>query len=516
MAQFYTLEEAARVLGMSPDELKGKAQHREIRAFQDSGSWQFRVADVDELARRRGLGSDPDFSLSDPELSLSDLDLGASDPISGSGEVDLSEFQLGTARPNLGQPSMEIPASRDEDDVLLDDLSVPHGPGAVANSSSTILGMHPKGKLPSDSDVRLVPGPDARQGHGASDSDVRLSPQPPARRPGDSDVTLVNDDLSSMDFPAASAARPKLHSGSSADHPAQDDISGSDFEVDPSRMVDALQPESGSDFELSAVDGSDEFESTPLAHSSSDSDVTAAAPADSGINLGRPSDSGINLGAIEGVGLDSADSIELSPLDDDGPQAPPSKPKSRAPEPSKPKSSLSATPPPATRKGEKDIFEDTDFEVDALGSGEGDDRTMQLEAASDFDLDEADSASEVFAIDEDDVDENASTAMAPALLDDESGEFDSTESSGGGLASSGWDVDSEPVASSAGSQGTVIPSSRNDNAEWGGLWVGFLGVGTVLTLLAGFISIDLIRNLYDFRSEGPASGIIKSIAGLFG
>ena len=33
MAQFYTLEEAARVLGMSPEELKSKAQHREIRAF---------------------------------------------------------------------------------------------------------------------------------------------------------------------------------------------------------------------------------------------------------------------------------------------------------------------------------------------------------------------------------------------------------------------------------------------------------------------------------------------------
>lgn len=31
MAQFYSLEEAARVLGMSPEELKAKAQHREVR-----------------------------------------------------------------------------------------------------------------------------------------------------------------------------------------------------------------------------------------------------------------------------------------------------------------------------------------------------------------------------------------------------------------------------------------------------------------------------------------------------
>ena len=67
MAQFYTLEEAARVLGMSAEELKAKAQSREVRAFLDGGSWRFRVVDVDELARRRGLGTDA-------ELRLSDLD----------------------------------------------------------------------------------------------------------------------------------------------------------------------------------------------------------------------------------------------------------------------------------------------------------------------------------------------------------------------------------------------------------------------------------------------------------
>src|SRR3954452_16946374 len=94
MASFYTLEEAARVLGMSPDELKLKAQQREVRAFLDGGSWRFRVVDVDELARRRGLGSDA-------ELRLSDLDL----PVSQSGsvdDVDLSEYHMGVAKADLG------------------------------------------------------------------------------------------------------------------------------------------------------------------------------------------------------------------------------------------------------------------------------------------------------------------------------------------------------------------------------------------------------------------------------
>ena len=93
-ATFYTLEEAARVLGMGPEDLKLKAQHREVRAFMDGGTWQFRVADVDELARRRGLGSDPELSLSSSELDVPDA--------SGSGEIDLSEFQMGTAKADLG------------------------------------------------------------------------------------------------------------------------------------------------------------------------------------------------------------------------------------------------------------------------------------------------------------------------------------------------------------------------------------------------------------------------------
>ena len=92
MAQFYTLEEAARVLGMSPDELKTKAQSREVRAFLDGGSWRFRVADVDELARRRGLGSDA-------ELRLSDLEM----PVHAEGEgkdENLSEYQMGATMPD--------------------------------------------------------------------------------------------------------------------------------------------------------------------------------------------------------------------------------------------------------------------------------------------------------------------------------------------------------------------------------------------------------------------------------
>src|SRR5262245_37503123 len=67
MAQgYYSLQEAAQFLGMPADELKQMAQKSQIRSFQDRGTLRFRVPDIQELARRRGLTSDPELRLSEP------------------------------------------------------------------------------------------------------------------------------------------------------------------------------------------------------------------------------------------------------------------------------------------------------------------------------------------------------------------------------------------------------------------------------------------------------------------
>jgi hypothetical protein len=508
MAQFYTLEEAARVLGMSAEELKSKAQTREVRAFLDGGSWRFRVVDVDELARRRGLGSDA-------ELRLSDLEVPAASGLDEGEDLDLSEFQLGVAKPDLGAETMHFGKAggsasegSSEHDILLDDLSLP--PNPVTGSSSVIIGVSSSGKHPSDSDVRLVPD----NVKGASDSDVRLAtPDSGLRRPSDSDVTLVKDDtadhgLMTPSSGSDSGLRSTPHLGSSAEVPTSQ--SESDFDLNPSsELIEALQPESGSDFELTALDASDEFEATPL-HRLSDSDVTAADPNASGINLSRPSDSGINLQGAAGLGLGQADSIELAPLSDD--ELPSTKAR-----PVSPKKSLSATPPPAVKKGEKDIFDDTDFEVDVpLSDDDSDDKTVQLEAASDFELEESDSASEVFAIDEEAVDQNAATAMAPAAFaEDDDEEDDGFESAVSSEMATAWSS-SDQAGAAAERSGPAVVLSRDAEAEWGGLWVGLLGVASLLMLLVSFISVDMVRNLYEFRDNGPASGLVRAIAGLFG
>ncbi len=507
MAQFYELEEAARVLGMDPEDLKAKANDREIRSLRDGDTLRFRVADIDEEARRRKLGSDPELSLSDLDLSLPPAIGG----VTGSGEFDLSEFALGVAPPNLGGHSLEMPRHTgggpgSDAEILLDDLSLP--PGPMSGSSSTILGMAASGKLPSDSDVRLMP--DNAGFKGASDSDVRLAPVPSRKGPSDSDVTLVNDDPSDAgldDYPSSPGDTAVRHSpllGSSAEVPVGD----SDFELTPSSVIDALQPESGSDFELTALDHSNEFEATPLKAGPGDSDVTAGDPALSGINLGRPSDSGINLQNVGGLNLGQADSIELAPLSGDDVPVAPKKPTPPAAKPAPARPAVAA-------KVEKDIFEDTDFEVDALGSDEeSDDRTVQLDAASDFELEEGESGSEVFAIDEDDVDQNAATAMAPAVLDDEDDDgFAAVADEVAASGASGWDVESEGGAPARAAGPSMLASSAA-NADWGGLWVGLLSASGVLVLLLTFVSLDLVRNMYEFQSSGPASGLIKTLAGL--
>ena len=117
----------------------------------------------------------------------------------------------------------------------------------MTGSSSVIIGMQSSGKLPSDSDVRLVPD----NVKGSSDSDVRLaSPDPDLKAASDSDVTLIKDDtadhafLTPLSGSGDTAVRPSPMSGSSAEVPAAE--SDSDFELNPSSdLVNVLQPESG-------------------------------------------------------------------------------------------------------------------------------------------------------------------------------------------------------------------------------------------------------------------------------
>lgn len=179
MVQYYTLEEAARILQMTSDKLKEMVRQNKIRAFQDRGTLRFRAQEIDELARSMGLGSDP-------------------------------EVQLGEAGPKSSGPSsrsrrkskMSPPPDEDSGLLGINDFTLPP-------DDEVPLGQNP----PSGAD-KATPRSSVGKRKTSAPRPSKLGPQPPRQsklgkepiKPADSDVRLVSD--SGLDFQVDDPARP--------------------------------------------------------------------------------------------------------------------------------------------------------------------------------------------------------------------------------------------------------------------------------------------------------------------
>jgi hypothetical protein len=236
--KYLSLEEAAQMLGMRPDEVARMREKGDLRGFADRGNWKFRSEDIEEALRRRQIDSDPDVNLlPDDEGSLFSDD--EPKPRRGSSNSDSDVRLIG---PSFGGRADE---ARTDPDISL---------AAAPSDSDVRLASKPG----SDSDVKLVGRPD-------SDSDVRLSLS-------DSDVKLSKAPGSDSDV--------RLVGGRDAKKP------GSDSDV-------ALVSEVGSgdrDFGGSAILDDDDGDSLFLG-----GDSALRLGGDSGMELGRPADSGILL-----------------------------------------------------------------------------------------------------------------------------------------------------------------------------------------------------------------------------
>lgn len=184
---YYTLEEGAKVLGLTTDRLSQMAQKREVRAFADRGSWRFRVQDIEEMARRMGQGSSPDLQLGDVQASAP----AAPPPSPPAAEEDLFDFAPSSGDEfeiSLDSPSTKpapkksglSPSPRGGDDVDLGFELPKETPSTGAQPRKS--GLSPSPKPGSDSDVKLVPeGSDVDfQITLADDSDVKVEGLGPA------------------------------------------------------------------------------------------------------------------------------------------------------------------------------------------------------------------------------------------------------------------------------------------------------------------------------------------------
>src|SRR5438309_1128664 len=161
---YYTLDEAAKILGMSTEDLSHMAQKREVRAFADRGTWRFRTQDIEELARRKGIGSNPDLQLGEatqPPSKKSDT------PVRQAAGSDPAVFNF--------------PLGADSDQVEIGQEIIsetPSGSRKLPKGGSGSKSTGPKSPPPrpgSDSDVRLVADGSDVGFQVAPDSDVRVT-----------------------------------------------------------------------------------------------------------------------------------------------------------------------------------------------------------------------------------------------------------------------------------------------------------------------------------------------------
>lgn len=234
---YYTLEEAARILGVASEELNQMAQRREVRAFADRGTWRFRTQDIEELARRRGQGSNPDLPLGEaPRPQPHDTPTARSSPE----PKDEGVFNFG-----LGTDTDQIDLGQE---LGLERASPGPLSGVKTGSKSNPKNAGPRSptaKPGSDSDVRLVP----------DGSNVAFEVS------SDSDSKLVDDTASAAKSGRKKPSGPKADSG-----------------------VKLVPMEGGpqSPVRLSPAEDDSVILDAPLAKTSSDSNVRLEAPSGAG------------------------------------------------------------------------------------------------------------------------------------------------------------------------------------------------------------------------------------------
>lgn len=314
------LNEAAEIIGVTPEELSALAASGKIRSFRAGASVRFKREELDAWLAEKSAGGDSELKLA-PD---SDSGIGLADNDSGEDSVLLSETELGGGSPSAStilrgddSGASDIKVADDSGYSLADDSDM-----SLADDSDIDLGGEVGGGSGVDSDVNLVPD--------ASGSGVNLVP-------GDSEVSLASD-IYLGDSPGGSGVLGDSSAKDLFDKEKQKEaeVKNESSDLDLDLAADSGLPLAGADSDADLL--STEDSDVPV--DSSDFDVAGSAitlddsgdielPEASDINLSGGSDvviddSGIELDADasglgvgdSGLNLDISD-IELGEEDDD-------------------------------------------------------------------------------------------------------------------------------------------------------------------------------------------------------
>jgi excisionase family DNA binding protein len=496
--QYYTLDQAAQILRINPEQLKEMARKKEIRAFQDRSGWRFRSQEIDEMARERGFGSDPELPLGEAARTkpgdagggneVFNFSLGADE----SDEVPLGKQPAATEKPSRSGSGSRKPgasksptkASSDSDVRLVIEgggeakfaadagSKAPASKGPVSPAPKVGSSKSRKAPVvqddsgvrivpldkPSDSDVKIepasahdsgVPMPGKEKTKKASDSDIRIEE---VEHSGKVDQNVTEEiDLDAEERKAAEArakaARRRPKPGSSPSLPTKSPFELSETDIDVNGPAAPERAEAD-------TDSSSDFELKPLKESSSPlelgSDEMPAIKSDDEVSLGEVTGgkgaSGINLrdAADSGISLEPGSSDEMD-LD-------------LSLEPSR-------TPKPAPAAKEKtDSSSDFDLNVDEGSSSptEGSSSEFELSLQED-DASPTEGSSSEFELS---LDAEGSDMGAEAAGSDSDSEFELTLDDSGGLsveqeASSDSDFDVS-LNEESGSEAVALDEGETD------------------------------------------------------
>lgn len=478
--KYLSLEEAAKLLGVSTIELTRLREEGQVRGFADRGTWKFRQEDVEKTKRIRQSDSSPDVPLVTEDENE---EFGSSVVLGGEEEDELGAQPTIIRGSALDDEDLDAGTSDSDVRLILDDSLVNSGDSKLDVSLS----------VDSDSDVRLTEDNKKSGSTDQSDSDVKLVTQD-----SDSDVRLADVD----DSGPKSDSDVKIYEGNEAQS-GPGDSSLSDVKImnqDQTAGGESDLLYAGS--ESGVLEDNDESGSTSVF--ADDSGIALEGASDSGISLAADDeDSGISLLADddEGITLAEDSGISISPSSRDSAE---------------------------TMNLEADSASDVEATSFDVPSSTGD---------SEFDLDAADSSHDTSVIlFDDDEDDFATTkpqrsgsdeAVAAVVEEDADLEvdgdvFDVDEADDLDVFDAGDEAfeDSFQTGASHAEFSTGSAVGRGavaaPEAEWTkGDFAGVL-LATTMTVVCAIVSFDLVRSMWHWEEPSVVAGpILEALAGLF-
>jgi excisionase family DNA binding protein len=454
--KFIDLDEAAKMLGVTPDTLTEMRERQKIYGYRDGGSWKFKPEDVEKLvADREAIEQEGEFAELDEDpdsILLSEVELGQSDESTSSTIIGGKPNRIDSLESDI-----QLAQPKHDSDLNLDSAISSDGKRGsdVLEGGSGVSPMFDELdtldlEMPSAADSGITSGL-------ANKKDVL------AGDPGTSEISLGSDALKFEGSGLAFGSEDELALGEASDAEIAESVEGG-----------------------SAIDLTGDEDGDLVLGGSSHGDLSRAG--DSGINLLNPADSGLSLESSPlQLGGSAVESLELGEDDmllADEPAA---------------KGGAAAAKKAAPAESDDDFL------------------LAPLEEAG---AEESDSGSQVIALDSEVEFEEAApgmSAISAATEEATSGLLEEDLDAGLGAAALGTAALTPAAAATMAAAAPTPGALAAPEAVFSGWNIASLALCAVLLMFCGMFAFDMLRNMWSWGGAYSVnSPMMDMVLGMFG